>query len=232
MNDEQLLIQLRDCFTGGYTLPQFCIYNKIKRPLFVAEGKFWHFVWEIYVQFHYDKRMTAQFSFLDVAAGEINFSSHGIIGGLQFKHISQVNPAEIDAVICLTTKKIFSDGRVIYLDALNDYFIRKTYVEIPLLNFLQRQPKVKIFLTILPIDIKRYTGGAELSKSIVDNISVFTDPLQKDINANVVTPLDKFGYTHQEILEMCFLNTKTTTNIDGTTILMDNDHSYNESSSY
>ena len=45
MNDERLLIQLRDCFTGGYTLPQFCIDNKIKRPLFFAEGKIWQFLW-------------------------------------------------------------------------------------------------------------------------------------------------------------------------------------------
>ena len=69
MNDEIFLIQLRDCFTGGYTLPQFCIDNGIKKPLFVAEKKFWQFVWEIYVQFHYDKRLTAQFSFID--AGNI-----------------------------------------------------------------------------------------------------------------------------------------------------------------
>ena len=41
--DEQFLIQLRDCFTGGYTFPQFCIDNDIKKPLFVAEGKFWQF---------------------------------------------------------------------------------------------------------------------------------------------------------------------------------------------
>ncbi len=32
MNDEQLLIQLRDCFTAGYTLPQFCIDNGLNFP--------------------------------------------------------------------------------------------------------------------------------------------------------------------------------------------------------
>lgn len=51
MNDEQLLIQLRDCFTSGYTLPQFCRDNNFRKPLFVAEKKFWAFMWEIYVQF-------------------------------------------------------------------------------------------------------------------------------------------------------------------------------------
>ena len=149
MNDEQLLILLRDCFTGGYTLPQFCIDNKIRKPLFVAEGKFGQFIWELYVQFCYDKRMTAHFSFTDIAPGEINFSAKNTIGALQFSHISQVNPKYFDSVICLTSKKIFS-GNVIYLDTLTDYFIRKTYCEIPLLNFLQRYPQVKLFLTSFP----------------------------------------------------------------------------------
>ena len=54
--DELCVIKLRDCFTAGYTLPQFCIDNEIKKPLFVSEEKFLQFVWEIYVQFRYDKR--------------------------------------------------------------------------------------------------------------------------------------------------------------------------------
>ena len=32
--DEQCIVRLRDCFTGGYTLPQYCIDNGIKKPLF------------------------------------------------------------------------------------------------------------------------------------------------------------------------------------------------------
>lgn len=106
MNDEKLLIQLRDCFTGGYTLPQFCIDNGIHRPLFVAEAKFWQFFWEIYVQFSFDKRMSAQFCFLDAPSGEINFSVHSILFPLQFKNISEINSADLDAVIVLTTNKI------------------------------------------------------------------------------------------------------------------------------
>ena len=160
--DELFLIQLRDCFTAGYTLPQFCIDNDIKKPLFVAEGKSWQFVWEVYVQFHYDKRMTAQFSFLDIAPSEIQFSVHGVIGAMTF---SKINPVDVDAVICLTVKRIFSGDKVIYIDALTEYFIRKTYTEIPLLHFLQRHPKVKFFLTNFP-NIERYKNGAQFKSRL------------------------------------------------------------------
>jgi len=218
--DERFLIQLRDCFTGGYTLPQFCIDNGIKKPLFVAEGKSWQFVWEIYVQFRYDKRMTAQLSFLDVAPGEINFSTYSIIGAMQFKHISQVNPAEVDAVICLTAKKIFSGGKVIYLDALTDYFIRKTYAEIPLLNFLQRHPQVKLFLTNFP-SLNRYKDGAQFGRQL-KGFGEIMDAIRADKSGNVKTPLDKFGYTNQEVLEIMEAP-KTKTNPDGSTVMEDTD---------
>ena len=91
--DEQYIIRLRDCFTGGYTLPQFCIDNGIKKPLFVAEAKSWQFVWEIYVQFHYDKRMSAQFSFLNSGSGAINVSVECILGDMEHKHVSEINLA-------------------------------------------------------------------------------------------------------------------------------------------
>lgn len=69
MNDE-LFVKLRYCFTAGYTLPQYCIDNKIKRPLFVLERNSEWFLREIYAQFKYDKRLTAQFSFIDAAEDE------------------------------------------------------------------------------------------------------------------------------------------------------------------
>ena len=223
MNDERLLIQLRDCFTGGYNLPQFCIDNGIKKPLFVSEGKFWQLLWEIYVQFRYDKRMLAQFSFLDVASGEINFSLHGILLPLEVKNISEVNFAEIDAVICLNTKKIFSGGRVIYLDALTEYFIRKTYVEIPLLSFMQRYPKVKLILTTLPNTIRRYAGSAEFAKTL-DEFQIVEKRIKESNGKVVPTSLDRFGYSNQDYIALRALSKKDLTNPDGTTVMADNDN--------
>ena len=216
--DEKYLVELRDCFTGGYTLPQFCIDNGIKKPLFVAEAKNWQFVWEIYVQFYYDKRMTTQFSFIDIASGSMNFSAYGILTAMQFKHISQISPAEIDAVICLTAKKIFSGGKVIYLDALTAYFIRKTYCEIPLLHFLQRYPKVKLFLTNFP-PIDRYKNGEEFNSKLY-GLGEFIERLRADKNGNFKTPLHKFGYTNAQILEMTE-SPEVKVHLDGTTTLLD-----------
>ena len=217
MNDEQLLIQLRDCFTGGYTLPQFCLDNKIRKPLFVTQAKFWQFVWEIYVQFRYDKRLSAQFSFINAPSGEINFSVHAILTPLEYKNISEVNPAKFDALICLTAQKIFS-GKVIYLDALTDYFIRKTYAEIPLLNFLQRHPQVKLFLTNFP-SIWRHKDAGDFNQQLKD-LEEMRVILRADKSGNVQTPLDKFGYTNQEVLEIMEAP-PITTNPDGSTVMND-----------
>ena len=212
--DEQFLIQLRDCFTGGYTLPQFCIDNEIKKPLFVAEGKFWQFMWEVYVQFRYDKRLTAQFSFLDVAPSEINFSVCSILAPLQTKNISEINPADVDAVIALTAEKIFSDGNVIYLDALTDYFIRKTYAEIPLQFFLERHPGVKLILTTFP-SVWRYEDAREFNETL-KSLKEMLEILRADKSGTVKTPLDKFGYTNEEVLEIMEAP-NVRTNLDGST---------------
>ena len=221
MNDEQLLIQLRDCFTGGYTLPQFCIDNSIKKPLFVAEGKFWQFIWEIYVQFCYDKRMSAQFSFLDVRSGEMHFPAHpGIIKKLDVKNISEINFADIDAVICLSSRKIFSDGKVIYLNYLTEYFKRKTYVEIPLLHFLQRYPQVKLILTNFP-NISRYSKGNEFNRKL-PSLADMLDILHNDDSDTAQTPLNKLGYTNAQAIEITEAP-KVKTNPDGSTDMEDTD---------
>ena len=221
MNDEQLLIQLRDCFTGGYTLPQFCIDNNIRKPLFVAEGKFWQFVWEIYVQFHYDKRMSAQFSFIDVEGVSLHFTSRGgIIGPLEVKNLSKTNFSDCDCVICLMTKRIFSNGRVIYLDALTNYFISKTYVEIPLLNFLQRYPKVKLILTNFP-SISQYKDGNAFSKSL-KSLEELLKILHEDKSGNAQTSLNMLGYTNKQAIEIS-VAPKVKNNLDGSTIMEDSD---------
>lgn len=165
--DEIYVVRLRDCFTAGYTLPQYCIDNGIKKPLFVSEEKFLRFMWEIHVQFRYDKRMLAQFSVLDIPTGKIGFSVYSLIRALSYKNFSEINPADFDAIILLTTKKVDIDGKVITFKELMVNFVRKTYAEIPVLNFLQRYPEVKVFYTILPTKIARYKGGKEFAKNFI-----------------------------------------------------------------
>ncbi|MBQ9486729.1 MAG: hypothetical protein IJU91_02865 [Selenomonadaceae bacterium] len=54
MNDELLFLQLRDCFTAGYTLPQFCTDQNIKKPLFIAPNeRYITFLWEVLTNFDF-----------------------------------------------------------------------------------------------------------------------------------------------------------------------------------
>ena len=221
MTDEELLIQLEDCFTGGYTLPQYCIDNGIKKPLFVAEKKFLQFMWKVHVQFRYDKRMTAQFSLLDTPTGGINLSlGKTFTMSLLCVNISELMDAHFDKVIFLTTKQIFEHSpKFIYLDKLAEYFTRKTYVEIPLLSFLQRHPKVKVFTTKLPNNIERYAGGKEFGEKLTETLQLAGQILKG--NGNVKTPLDKFGYTNREVYDMIQVARGVIEKADGLTVMKD-----------
>ncbi len=219
--DEVYVIRLRDCFTGGYTLPQYCIDNGIKKPLFVSEEKFLQFMWEVYVQFRYDKRLTAQFATVDSPTGKITFAVYSILAPLTYKNISEINPYDFDAIILLTMQEVNLSGKVITFAELMTYFLRKTYAELPLLNFLQRFPQVKLILTNFP-SIKRHKGGAEFHKQLkgLERMRVI---LRADKSGNVKTPLDKFGYTNSEVLELMEAP-PVITNPDGSTAMGDDEH--------
>ena len=222
--DEKSLIQLRDCFTGGYTLPQYCIDNGIKKPLIVSEKKFYLFVWDIYVQFRYDKRLTAQFSFIDNLEVQLNYSAHHTVAPLKTKSFSEEMINDFDKVIVLSSdKNLLKSDKAIYLNELLDYFCRKTYYEIPLLNFLQRYPYVKLFVTKFPDKIAQYEGGAEFEKKLPTTAKL-RDILVANQSGTAKTKLDKFGYTNQEVLEM-LLVPKINKNPDGTTPLRDAEES-------
>ena len=155
LNDEIFLIQLRDCFTAGYTLPQFCIDNNIKKPLIIApNANYVTFLWEVYIQFHYDKRMSVEFALLEGKIDSVNFSYATIANGLKIKNISELAGKNFDRVIFLTTQKfnIAPANFSIYLDWLANYFIQHTYADIPLLNFVNRHAGVKLFTMGFPCD--------------------------------------------------------------------------------
>ena len=218
--DELCIIRLRDCFTAGYTLPQYCVDNGIKNPLFVSEKKFLKFMWEIHVQFCFDKRMFATFSLLDLPKGFTTFSVHSTVRALDYKNFSEINTADFDAIILLTGKPVTAD-KVISLSTLAEHFISKTYVEIPLLNFLQRHPQVKLFLTKYP-SLARFKGGLEFGKQLV-SLGALRKILRKNKSGKVKTPLDKFGYTNEEVLELLDA-LPAVTNSDGVAVSMDNPH--------
>ncbi len=179
------------------------------------------FVWEVYVQFRYDKRLTAQFASVDSPADKITFSVYSILATLDYKNISGINPADFDAIILLTMQEVNLSGKVITFAELTTYFLRKTYAEIPLLNFLQRFPQVKLILTNFP-SIGRYKGGAEFYKQLklLEQMRVI---LRANKSGNVKTPLDKFGYSNEEVLELMEAP-PVITNPDGSTTMGDDEH--------
>ena len=202
MGDE-LFIKLRDCFTAGYTLPQYCIDNGIKKPLFVSEKKYELFLWEVHVQFYYDKKITAQFCFVDDEQILKNaFGITWIAGKFISKNISAMNFDNFDAIILLTKENIDATGKkIIRFAELEQFFIRRTYVEIPLLHFLQRYPKVKLFLTNFPTNMKRYVAGVEFYSQLC-SFGRLKNIVRTDKNNDIETSLDKFGYTHEQINEI------------------------------
>ena len=219
--DEKYIVKLRDCFTGGYTFPQYCIDNGIKKPLLVSEKKFLQFMWQVYAQFRYDKRLTAHFATLDAPTDKINFSVYSILAPLKYNNISEINFDDFDSVILLTTQEVNFSDKVITLAELTTYFLRKTYAEIPLLNFLRRYRQIKLILTNFP-SIKRHEGGAEFHKQL-KGLGKMRAILRADKSGNVKTPLDKFGYGNEEVLELMEAP-PVITNLDGSTAMGDNDH--------
>ena len=223
MSDSELFVKLRDCFTAGYTLPQYCIDNGIKRPLFVSEKKYELFVWQVYVQFHYDKRLTAQFCFIDADDTPLKYfpAVVGIIAQLRNQKFATLNLDAFDKIILLTAENVEADkNKIVRFADLERFFIRRTYAEIPLLHFLQRYPQVKLILTNYP-SVWRYKDASAFNAQLC-SVGGFVARLQQDKSGNVKTTLDKFGYTNAQALELA-TSPQVKTNPDGTTTLIDDD---------
>ena len=222
MNEDILIIQLRDCFTAGYTFPQFCVDNNIKKPLFIAiDERRADFIWEIFVQFKYDKRINPKFTLLNGKTPSFNFSVAAVLSEMKFENPAEINFNEYDAIIVLNAIRLNANiPQIIYLDQLTDYFIKRTYAEIPLIHFLQRHPKIKIILLINPrLNLNEYSTDFE-KKISKENIHQVHDRIVASKGKKVETPLDFLGYTNDEVLEL-FEMTGAKTNLDGTTSLED-----------
>ncbi|MBQ6297712.1 MAG: hypothetical protein IJK81_08540 [Selenomonadaceae bacterium] len=160
-------------------------------------------MWEVHVQFYYDKKITAQFCFVDDEQILKNaFGITWIAGKFISKNISAMNFDNFDAIILLTKENIDATGKkIIRFAELEQFFIRRTYVEIPLLHFLQRYPKVKLFLTNFPTNMKRYVAGVEFYSQLC-SFGRLKNIVRTDKNNDIETSLDKFGYTHEQINEI------------------------------
>ncbi|MBR6014309.1 MAG: hypothetical protein IK062_11115 [Selenomonadaceae bacterium] len=230
MNDEKIFGYIRDCFTAGYTLPQFCIDNNLKKVLFVAEDfSKSEMLWEIYVQFCFEKRFKFQTDFgmvLGDKAEKIHRNPGTIFDELTVNPIANYNPQDYDRIFFLTTKRLnVNSDKIIYLEELVNKFILAAYVEIPFLTFLKSRPKVRLFLMNFPIMIENQHITENEKQILQENIplATYAERLRNDTDGTVKTPYDFLGYTKQELIDLLTL-TGSKTNSDGSTTLIDNDN--------
>ena len=225
MNEERYFVQLRDCFNAGYQFPQYCIENKINKPLFLIDSPTYeNFLWEIHAQFFHGKRIKPEYVLLQGASHSVNYSPGTLFEELKIKSAEEVSLNDCDKIFFLTTKHYDVDtDKIIYLPELMYSFVIRTYVEIPFLYFLQKKPRVKIFLTNFPIIVMNQ-HNTDWEKQIIQNrtpLSAITEKLRAD--ENYKTPYDFLGYGRQELLDMLTIS-GTKTNPDGSTSLDDNDN--------
>ena len=224
MNDEIYFIQLRDCFYAGYTLPQFCIDNEIKKPLFlVNDANQWSKLWEIHAQFSHDKRLNPEFVALNGTVDSIRLSPGTLFDELKIKTSAQTDLNDCDKIFFLTAQKQnFQSEKIIYLDELTNYFIKHTYVEIPVMHFLKNHPKVKFFLTNFPIIVVNQFNTDWEKKIIAERIPLAKMTENFKANENYKMPHEVFGYTREELTDILTL-TGSKTNLDGSTVNEDSD---------
>lgn len=222
-SDQLKYIQLRDCFYAGYSMPQYCIDNGIKNPMIASPDP--EFLWELYVQFRYDKRITPK---LCLAAGEPVNVSHSvscILDGQLFSTINCDDIGRYDKIIVLTTDRFeeLPEDRTIYLDDLLGQIIQYVYAERPLYCYLNEHRGVNIVLANFPlIENNEYT--TEYEKIILQKtIFQLREELKDRGNRVIETPFDEFGYTNDDVFSILTLS-DSKNNIDGTSSLNDNGH--------
>ena len=218
--DQLKCIQLRDCFYGGYSMPQYCRDRGIKKPLIASYDP--EFLWELYVQFRYDKEILPAFRML---AGEGTAVSHGmecVVGGCRFEKLDLNKVEGYDKIILLTTNRFpqLPVDRTVYFDTLLRQCAQYVYAERPLYHYLDTHRGVRVVLTGYPV-LKRNELSTEREKVIVQkNVHVLRKELKERNGKVLKTRFDEFGYSNDQVYSILALS-DARTNLDGTSDLVD-----------
>lgn len=219
--------RLRDCFYAGYTLPQFCVDSGINRPMFLSPANFSRqILWEIYVQFAWDKRLQPTFVTLEGTGFDVQeFNLPWFLSPLTVKSIYDIDTPG-DKIFFLSPNRIaFGADKIIYLDELVEIFTVRTYFTIPLANFAKRHPNVKIFGINFP-RLKADPLNTEREKFLLQTGDEQIQALNKNFSADNVdhieTPFDILGYDNAQAYEVLKIPSSKS-NADGTTSLQDDE---------
>lgn len=224
---EWLYGQLRDCFSGGYMLPHYCLEHGIENLLILGNKPEW--LWEIYVQFRYDNRITASVASFASEEMMVNISPACALGGLLIPSLAKVDVSSVDAIFVLEPKEkcpieiegIFTGKKVFYLDYLVGVFIQHVYAELPLYHFLRSNPGVKV--VVLDVPFINMNNLSEYERKIIAEGSIhhLRNKLLTRGDKVIPTRFDRFGYSNEEVLKLLDL-TGVEKQADGTTELVDN----------
>ena len=222
--------RLRDCFYAGYTLPQFCADSGIKRPMILSPANFSRqILWEIYVQFAWDKRFQPTFVTLEEKSFEIDeFTLPWFLSPLAVKSIQEIDVTG-DKIFFFGMERFkFGADKIIYLKDLIEIFTFRTYFTIPVANFAKLHPDVKIFVINFP-RLKSSPLNTEHEKILFHSADKQIQDIRKnfsaDSNRHIPTPFDIIGYDNEKSYRVLQMPT-VKVNRDGTTILQDDGKKY------
>ena len=204
-------------------MPQYCIDNGIKNPLIASYDP--EFLWELYVQFSYDKRIFPKFCLISGESVNVAHSVACVLSGQRFDRINFNDTDKYDKIIMLTTNrfKTLPDDKTIYFDSLIRQFIQYVYSERPLYNYIESHKGVAVILSNVPL-LRNNEYTTEYEKTIAQkNIHKLRAELKCRGDRTIETRFDRFGYTNDEVFSMLNLS-DSKTNVDGTTDLLDNEH--------
>ena len=221
--DTDLFTKLRDCFYGGYFLPQFCVDSNVSSPIIVS--LYPEFLWEAYVQFRYDKRVNADFCLIQSKDISICFSPNCVLGAIPLKEFNLEELRSHDMVIMLTVARIEeSDVKTIYMDQLLNMFISHVYAEMPLHYYIKKHKGVKLIVTHHPL-MKNNQFTTDYERFILSNgdIHSLREKLKSNKSSVIPNQYDIFGYSNEEIINLLEL-AGARTNPDGSTILVDDNN--------
>ena len=219
-------VYLRDCFNAGYTLPQFCIDNDIKKPLIVGLDESQAlFLWELHVQFQYDRRIFAEFALIKGKLEDFIFGLYQVtVKKLQSKNIDEINFDDYDKIFVLKARGE-PNKNIIYMNDLVVRFIKRTYSEIPFFDFIQKNPGVKLIQINYPY-LEKNGNNSDYEKKIFAHQAISLFSLPKIIQEaqtkgeTISTPYDFLGYTSQDVAKL-LQTPKHTLNVDGSVSMED-----------
>lgn len=221
------LRSLRNCFSAGYSMPQYCVDHGYQKPLFVGDDI--DFLCQLRGQFEFDKRLIPDYCSFQASVPLIRSPPFNNVRPLVISKIQQKSFAEnsetYDVIFVLNNNRndrFFQKEKTVYLQALLNEIGNYVYFTRPLVEYQKRHPDVQIILT----DIPRLTSSSAetdeekivLSRSDVE----LYHRLKSGDTTTEYLPFEHLGYTREETLRLIEYHATVQLNPDGSTTLRDN----------